>query len=346
LKFERKFLLLSFFIFFILQSIFVIIINQYSYKEYKYFIKDEIKQHLEICSYKLNCNDTNVNFVAKKETPFKLIETPNEFYMLFAFSYLKKYYLKISINKTVYTQKLNKIKSQLYYKIAIELVIVFILSIVFTLLLFIPLKQAYDINETFIKDILHDLNTPLSTLKLNIYLLTKEIGKTERIQKIEQNLKNILIQQNNLKSFLTNNPNQKDIFNIQNIIDQKLQFYSNNYPLIKYSNKANLKIKTNKAAFDSIMDNLISNAFKYNKKNGEIKIYVKECLLYIQDTGKGIKNTNKIFNRFYKEQDRGIGIGMSIVKKLCNELNIPIKIQSVVNEGTTIILDLKNLCYN
>ena len=343
MKFEKKFLYLSFFIFFILQLIFITIINNYSYKEYKYFIKDEIKKQLEICSYKLNCKDINTSFEAKKSTPFKLVETNSSFYMLFDLPYLKKYYLKLSIDKKYYDKKLNKIKSQLIQKFIIEFIVILILSVIFTMFLFVPLKEAYKINENFIKDILHDFNTPLSTLKLNLYLLSKEIGENERIKKLNQNIKTILNYQKNLKTFLSNNPNQKESFNIKDIIDEKLKFYSQNYPYIKYKNSANLTISTNKQAFESIIDNLISNAFKYNKKDGSINIYTKNNKLFIEDSGKGIKNPNKVFDRFYKENERGIGIGMSIVKKLADELKIDIKIDTILNKGSTFILDLTKL---
>ena len=57
----------------------------------------------------------------------------------------------------------------------------------------------------------------------------------------------------------------------------------------------------------------------------------------------GIQNTKKIFDRFYKEQDRGIGIGLHIVKKLCEELSIKIKVQSQINFGTKFTLNLSQL---
>ncbi len=63
----------------------------------------------------------------------------------------------------------------------------------------------------------------------------------------------------------------------------------------------------------------------------------------IKDTGKGIKHPEKVFTRFYKEQERGIGIGLHIVKKLCDEMKIPIRLESEVNVGSTFELDLSAL---
>jgi len=47
--------------------------------------------------------------------------------------------------------------------------------------------------------------------------------------------------------------------------------------------------------------------------------------------------------RYYKEQDRGIGLGLHIVQKLANELNIALTIQSRSGEGTDVILDFTAL---
>ena len=103
------------------------------------------------------------------------------------------------------------------------------------------------------------------------------------------------------------------------------------------------KLYENKDAFSRIIDNLLSNAYKYNKKDGFIKIILKDKLLIIEDSGKGIKNPSKIFDRFYKENDRGIGIGLHIVKKLCDELDIKVSVKSEIGKGSIFYLDLKSI---
>jgi len=345
LKFERKFLIYSFVIIFVLLLALISVINYYSYKEAKYFLIDDIKKELEICSYKLNCKDVKIDFEKKSSNliPFTLKEDNKNFYMLFKLSYLKKYFLKLSTSKQIYKNKLLKIRRKILRQFFMEFLFILIITGIFVYTLFIPLKEAYKINETFIKDILHDFNTPITNLKLNLFLLKKKLGHHEKIDKIEQSVNMILKHQENLKTFLLNNPNQIETFNIKDLIDEKLKFYSLSYPTISYKNKADCKITINKHSFSSILDNLISNAFKYNKKNGKVEIFIKNKKLYIRDTGTGIKNTKRVFDRFYKEHERGVGIGMNIVKKLCDELKIDINIDSN-KSGTTIILDLSRYC--
>jgi len=345
LRFEKKFLIYSFFIIFGLLLSLISFINYTEYQKEKHFLIDSMKRELEICSYKLNCKDIKVDFQKKLSqfTPFVLKEDKNSFYMLFDISQLKKYFLKLSVPKIIYENKLKNIKNKILKKFFIELIFILIITLLFIYILLIPLKEAYRINETFIKDILHDFNTPITTLKLNLYLLKKELGKNEKIEKIEQSIKTILNYQENLKVFLSHNPNQIETFDIKDVIDEKLKFYSTSYPNISFKNEADCKIIINKQAFSSILDNLISNAFKYNKKSGKVEVFIENKKLYIKDTGIGIKNSKKVFERFYKENERGVGIGMSIVKRLCDELKITINIASNKN-GTTVILDLKRYC--
>jgi signal transduction histidine kinase len=101
-----------------------------------------------------------------------------------------------------------------------------------------------------------------------------------------------------------------------------------------------LFLKTNKDALVRVLDNVLSNAGKYNRANGKVFISIKEGVLSVEDTGKGIQHPSMVFERYYKEQDRGIGIGLHIVKKLCDELHIAIRVKSKEGEGTTIRLYL------
>jgi len=107
-----------------------------------------------------------------------------------------------------------------------------------------------------------------------------------------------------------------------------------------------IEIETNREAFTRVIDNLLTNAAKYNKKEGSVHLTLENKTLKIQDTGKGIQNPKRVFDRFYKEQARGIGIGLHIVHKLCEELQIPITLESQVNKGTTFSLNLKALTLN
>jgi signal transduction histidine kinase len=119
-----------------------------------------------------------------------------------------------------------------------------------------------------------------------------------------------------------------------------------NYPNIEFKiDFQNRYILTNRDAFSRIIDNLLTNAAKYNKPDGRVEVSYdsKTDTLHILDTGKGIKNPKRIFDRFYKEQERGLGIGLHIVKKLCEELDIKISVKSELGVGSNFSLNLSKL---
>ncbi len=103
---------------------------------------------------------------------------------------------------------------------------------------------------------------------------------------------------------------------------------------------------------DKIMYNLLSNAFKYNREGGEINVSVTaidESIVRIEvrDRGEGIVPNliPNIFNRFYDGEYRnygvkGTGIGLSLTKDLVTLHKGEIKVESVVGEGTTFIVEL------
>jgi len=202
-------------------------------------------------------------------------------------------------------------------------------------------RRALRINEEFVKDILHDFNTPISSMLINLKIFKREIGDNQKIQRLENNIQSILSLQDNLRIFLKGVPAQSERFSLKELVQDRVHYFEVLYPDVHYQIAIDKTIlETNKDAFTRILANLLSNAGKYNIANGDVNIVLQGSTLTIQDTGKGIKHPSKVFDRYYKEQDRGIGIGLHIVKKLCDELTIPIKIYSKKKEGTKIVLNL------
>jgi len=94
--------------------------------------------------------------------------------------------------------------------------------------------------------------------------------------------------------------------------------------------------------FARILDNLLSNAARYNKKGGAVTVrFLRESsTLLIEDSGRGIERPERVFERFYKESEGGQGIGMHIVKKLCDSIGVGVSVESEPGRGTRIALDI------
>lgn len=341
-KVELESLLKSFILFFVSQSLLLgaLFFLQYN-KEIK-SLDEQLFNEMRICSYDLKCDNFSIDFVPKdKFELYKLYKDENGLSGYFSIGGSQKNSLKIHYEEKRYVKSLFELQKGLVINFIIVLVLIVLLSIIFSFYTLSPLRNALKMTEEFIKDILHDFNTPLSTLRLNLAMLKSEIGENSKIIRMENTVQNILNLQSNLRSYLSNHDLQKDEFNLKVFINERVSLLKKNYKNIKFIVDVQAKIlHLNKDSFARIVDNILSNAAKYNKKDGEVRIYLEDNRLIISDTGKGIQNPKKVFERFYKEQDRGIGIGLHIVKKLCDEMNIKISVESEVGKGSRFILAL------
>jgi len=249
--------------------------------------------------------------------------------------------MKVVYPKTRYDAALQKVESTLQRQFLLYTLIAAAVSLLFSLYALMPLRRALRLNEEFVKDILHDFNTPLSSMKINLKLFRKEIGENTRVKRLENNIETMLALQQNLQAFLKGIQTQAETFDVAAVFKERIPYFEVLYPdIIFHMQLPSVKVHTNRDAFVRVMDNLLSNAGKYNKPNGQVLVEMDGHLLKIEDTGKGISHPNKVFDRYYKEQERGIGIGLHIVRKLCDEMGIRIEIESKVEQGTVFLLDL------
>ena len=257
-----------------------------------------------------------------------------------------------SLIEVSYPTKSLDYDEELIFKHSLErflesLVIIFLVSIVFSLYALYPIRKYLKLTDEFIKDILHDFNTPISTMRLNISIL-KNKDDNKNLKRIEGGIDTILNLQNNLKEYLENNIKDSEKFELLEIITQRVEYMKGVYPYISFKIEVQNKIiYCYKDGFIRILDNILSNACKYNKKDGSVSLKLNDNkILEITDTGSGIKNPKKIFKRFYKETSRGLGIGLHIVQKLSKKMEISLHVNSVLNKGTTFKLDLSKLILN
>ncbi|WP_428026812.1 sensor histidine kinase [Arcobacter sp.] len=248
------------------------------------------------------------------------------------------YLLKVIYDKKNYEKVYHEFLYDIFkFSIVIFFFLLFI-SVGFAIYSLRPMKEALRLLEDFLKDLIHDLNTPATSILLNSKLLRRR-GDFEEIERIELSAKAISSLYKNLELITPNQISKDEEISLLELIDGKIELLQKLYPKILFTkNMQDVTIKSNKNAVDRIIDNLLTNACKYNKKNGQVIISTNNKKLIIEDTGLGIKNVKKVFQRYYKENDTGLGIGMSIVKQLCDILDINISISSIVDKGTKVEL--------
>ncbi|WP_373002980.1 sensor histidine kinase [Sulfurimonas sp.] len=344
---ERESFLKSFLLFFTSLGVLIATLFYINFTKEVQTLDEKLLSEMRVCSFDLKCEQFYIDFLEHKE---------EKLYSLYKDEYgLSSYYpipgstkniMLLRLEREKYNKEITLLKSNNIWRFSAVLAIVFILSILFSIYALYPLRNALLLTQEFIKDILHDFNTPLATLRLNSSMLKREIGENEKVDRIEQSVENVLSLQKHLRSYLKNHDMQKEEFSLESVLKEQVSLLEKNYSAISFKiNAKDVKLLTNKEAFTRIVSNILTNAAKYNRDKGYVNIIYENTIktLDIIDSGKGIKNPKKIFDRFYKEQDRGIGIGLHIVKKLCDELDIKLSVNSKINQGSTFSLDLSKL---
>lgn len=218
------------------------------------------------------------------------------------------------------------------------------------------IKRMENSKNDFIANVTHEMNTPLTSIKGFAEMIL--MGNLDK-EKIQKSCEIILKQTNRLSNLI------KNIINYSLLESDNLPNYSvcissvlvdilHNFEAV-FPEK-NLKVTTiiednlfilsrTEKIFE-IITNILTNAIKYNKINGEIEINLKKdndkVILKIKDTGCGIKQSDldKIFDRFYtidkshNEHSTGFGLGLAIVKKIINQSGWKISVDSEYEKYT------------
>lgn len=108
-------------------------------------------------------------------------------------------------------------------------------------------------------------------------------------------------------------------------------------------------ITGNRAEISELVYNLLDNAIKYNRENGNIEVKTADKKLTVTDTGIGIPQESipRIFERFYridKSRSRakgGTGLGLSIVRHIAEHHGADIDVESTVGVGTSFTVRFK-----
>ncbi len=345
---EKESFIKSFLIFLISLSLSSALFFWFEYVQKHHALEEQIFNEMKVCSFELNCKEYTIDFAPLNATTlYYLKKDSTGYYALFPIP-SDKYALKLHLSQELFDVRLNKIFNMLLQYFLITLLGLLILSALFSLYALYPLKKALHLTEEFSKDMIHDLNTPLSSLRLNTSLLKTSPSEAKKIKRIEQSIATIVSLGNNLKSYLGSHPSQKEIFDLHGLLKERvgvLQYSFSNVMFIFDDSNETMPVDANRDALTIIIDNILGNAAKYSKDTGTvwIRIDTSRKVLHINDDGIGIKEPKRIFERFYKEHERGLGIGLHVVKKICDDLKITINVKSIIGQGTQFSFDFSSL---
>jgi two-component system OmpR family sensor kinase len=251
----------------------------------------------------------------------------------------------IAIKENLFFKQISKLKIDIALFFLLIYSLIALIGFYLAKLFLKPIKEEREKLNNFIKDTTHELNTPISAILMSSETATLN---EKQIQRIRISARRISEMYKDLTYiFLQNGDNTKNIENLdlKEIILEQLEYF---HPLtIKKRIDVSLQLeefnyKINQDDFIRIINNLISNAIKYNKMNGILEIKLTNRILTISDSGIGIDNSKlkDIYKRYYRatQEQGGFGIGLSIVNQICNNYNIKISVISKIKEGTTFTL--------
>lgn len=237
-----------------------------------------------------------------------------------------------------------------YEKVLIVLfsvvILVFVLSLFFLQTFSKPFKRMNETLDNFIKDSVHEINTPLSIINVNIDLYNRKNEPNKYMQRMKAAAKVLSNIYNDMDYLIKYDKIEYEETNINMaaFLKERIEYFNEvanmkNITINAYIEEC-IEVVINAKKLQRVIDNNISNAIKYSYENSiiDISLYVKEnrCHLSFKDYGVGIKDIEKIFSRYYREDTNkgGFGIGLNIVKSIIDEASIELKIDSTPKVGS------------
>ena len=223
--------------------------------------------------------------------------------------------------------------------------------------------ELADQKSNFILSVSHELKTPIAATKLQLQTLLKHdlerekqkellnnaLNETSRLHKLVDNV--LMANQIDNNHLIAN----KENLDLSSLIEQTVTRY-----FMDFIEKHQLQLQIekdvtyfgDKELLSSIIINLIENAIKYSTELADIKVLLKsvnsKIILEIQDLGCGIAEKEKeiVFQKFFRSGDentrktKGTGIGLYIVKSICDIHQIKINILNNTPKGSIFQLHL------
>lgn len=220
--------------------------------------------------------------------------------------------------------------------------------------------------DNFLSVVAHQLRTPLGAMRWNLeLLLANDFGKLTTkvkrpIEETYQNNHRMVNLVNDLLNVLridqrrvVDSPKATDLYQVVANICESFRFeaLSRNIEIMLFPPKPiAMPITADTERLVEIVENLISNATKYNKDNGTVSVTLSTSnefyMVTVEDTGIGIPHADQsnIFTRFFRATNArtsnttGSGLGLFVVQSYVKGWGGSVSFKSQENKGTTIEL--------
>ena len=249
----------------------------------------------------------------------------------------------------IISKKENSI--EIYMTVLVIIVGIVIMLFFLTWMVFRNFARPFEIiNEqldNFIKDSMHEINTPLSIIQINADLFARKFGSSKYLTRIKAAAKTLATIYNDMDYLIKKEKlkHEKERIDFSKFLQTQVDYFKEVATLrrveIYTKIESDIFITFNPTKLQRIVDNTLSNAIKYSHERGRVFVKLTKMgnrvIFSIKDEGVGMKEPEKVFERYYREDNfkGGFGIGLNIVKNIVDQEGVEIKVDSDIGKGST-----------
>jgi signal transduction histidine kinase/DNA-binding NarL/FixJ family response regulator len=222
------------------------------------------------------------------------------------------------------------------------------------------LEDVMEAKKTTFINLAHETKTPLTLINNYLSEHIEKHGETKEMKVVKNNIKRLT---NDIVNFFDVESyergfsmyNHNRVSNFSSLLNDKIPLFKSAGQKKGITLSSNidldLYVKAHPGAVDRIVNNLLENAIKYSDAGSmiEVELYSSDdkVIFMVRDSGHGIPadEKEKIFEPYYKlsvpgRNSDGMGMGLSIVKKIVTDIDGAINLKSEVGKGTEIQVTL------
>lgn len=224
-------------------------------------------------------------------------------------------------------------------------------------------KELNSLKTKFVQTVSHELRTPLTVIRSTAQLLELYDEKLNAEDK-KKYLNRILNTVDSLTDIIQNvnivesedKSDKKSIIELEAIstinkcIEEINSKQNKKNIFVIESEFDEVYFEFSDESFQSILNNIIGNSIKFSKTGSKITIKIdkddEDFILIVEDEGIGIpaNNLDKIYDAFYRGDNvgaiSGSGLGLNVVKSLLNDFKANIEVESEIDKGTKVTLNI------
>jgi two-component system OmpR family sensor kinase len=250
-------------------------------------------------------------------------------------------------------QDKNKLKIFILVILVLSSIFIGCIGYLLAKILLKPVRQRVEFMDKFIKDSAHELNTPITVLMTSVSMLKNGKNPQKMMKYILSSSKQISQIYNDIHFSAFNNMNEDvfEEFNLKDLVSESAEYFNDisiTKNIVIKSILDDCFIKMDKTKTQKLVNNLISNAIKYSYKDSVVEVILNNNnILSVKDFGIGIslEDQKEIFKRYKRgnNNEGGFGIGLDIVKRICEEYNLILTLESQMNKETVFSIDFSSI---